>query len=124
MKQTAWIPLKMHIIIIDEISMVSAQLLGRLELVISKVARRRGLYKLRKDGTSRPVGGVNTLLFGDWWQLKPVSGTALFADPASASGGVTAHGLQLMWGEPLTLYTAAGISRSRYDVEMGGTTAS
>ena len=90
----------LRFILIDEISMVSAQLLGQLELVISKVARRRGLYKLRSDGTSRPFGGVNTLLFGDWWQLKPVSGTALFADPASASGGVTAHGLQLMWGEP------------------------
>lgn len=91
----------LRFILLDEISMVSAQLFGQLELIVAKVIRKRSLFKRRPDdGTSRPFGGVNVLMFGDWWQLKPVSGIALFADPALASSGVAAHGLQLLWGTP------------------------
>ena len=90
----------LRFILVDEISMVSAQLLGQLELLVSKVVRRRSLFKRRPDGTHRPFGGINVLLFGDWWQLKPVSGTALFADPATAGSSTAWHGLQLLWGAP------------------------
>jgi hypothetical protein len=41
---------------------------------------------------------VNILLFGDWWQIKPVSGTALYADPDTAPSAVAHHGMQLFWG--------------------------
>ena len=90
----------LRFILVDEISMVSAQLLGQLEILVSKVTRRRKLFKRRPDGTSRPFGGINVLLFGDWWQLKPVGGTALFADPATVGSGTAWHGLQLLWGAP------------------------
>ena len=53
------------------------ELLGQLEILVSKVVRRRNLFKRRPDSSSKPFGGINVLLFGDWWQLKPVSGTAL-----------------------------------------------
>ena len=39
------------------------------------------------------------LLFGDWWQLKPVSGTALFSNPDDWRTGAGYHGLQLLWGD-------------------------
>ena len=101
----------MRFILVDEISMVSAQLFGQLELTVSKVVRRRNLFKRRPDdGTSRPFGGMNVIMFGDWWQLKPVSGTALFSDPALASSGVTAQGLQLLWENHQMSCTSAGTS--------------
>ena len=90
----------LRFLLIDEISMVSAQLLGQLELIINKVIRRRNVYKIRDDGSSRPFGGLNVLLFGDWWQLKPVGGTALFTNPEMEGSGVALHGLRLMWGQP------------------------
>ena len=40
----------LRFILIDEFSMVSAQLLGQLELLVSKVVRRRNLFKQRLDG--------------------------------------------------------------------------
>ena len=82
--------------------MVSAVIFGVLELVTSKVIRRSSMYRKRSDGTLRPFGGVNVLLFGDMWQLKPVLGTALFANPAEESTEVGGHGLELLWGAPGT----------------------
>ena len=75
----------LRFLILDGISMISAQLMGQLELLINKVLRKRGGYKVRPDGTSRRFGGLNVLLFRDWWQLKPVTGTALFSDPREAA---------------------------------------
>ena len=89
----------LRFILIDEISMIAAQLFGQLELVVRKVIRKRSIYKKRPDGTERPFGGVNVLLFGDWWQIKPVSGTALFANPDSAPSEEARHGLQMLWGQ-------------------------
>ena len=60
----------LRFLLIDEISMITAQLFGQLELVVRKVIRKRSIYKTRPDGTERPFGGVNVLLFGDWWQNK------------------------------------------------------
>ena len=90
----------LRFLLVDEISMISAQLFGQLELIMAKVIRRRSPYRTRSDGTSRPFGGVNVLLFGDWWQLKPVTGTALFSDPEQAPSLVALHGLRLLWGDP------------------------
>ncbi len=78
--------------------MISAQLFAQLEILVSKVIRRRSVYKLRPDGSCRPFGGLNVLLFGDWWQLKPVTGTALFTNPWDAPSFAAFHGLQLLWG--------------------------
>ena len=90
----------LRFIIIDEISMISAQLLAQLEVLVARVVRRRAIYRCRADGTSRPFGGINMLLFGDLWQLKPVTGTELFSNPDDARTGTAAHGLGLLWGAP------------------------
>ena len=54
-----------------------ARLWGQLELEISNVRRKKNGYKKRRNGKLRPFGGLNTLLFGDWWQIPPVAGAAL-----------------------------------------------
>ena len=56
----------LRFILIDEISMVSAPLLGQLELAVAKVKRKRDRYKLDADGQERPFGGVNMIFFGDF----------------------------------------------------------
>ncbi len=38
------------------------------------------------------------LLFGDWWQLRPVKSTALFDQSSKAHSGSAYEGLQLLWG--------------------------
>jgi hypothetical protein len=90
----------LRFLLIDEISMVAAQLLGQLELEISKVTRQRNGYKRRKNGSLRPFGGLNTLLFGDWWQIPPVAGTALFGQPQKTISLTAVHGMNLFWGSP------------------------
>ena len=40
------------------------------------------------------------MTFGDFWQLKPVHGTAIFSDPANAKTLLARHGLELFWGSP------------------------
>ena len=85
------------IMIIDEISMVSAQLLGTLEIIVSKAVRRKSGYKVRPDGSDRPWGGINTMLLGDFWQIEPVTGTPLCAHPDDVATGVAEHGHQLLW---------------------------
>ena len=57
----------LRFVVIDEISMVSAQLLGTLELILGKAVRKRSGYKMRPDGTERPFGGINVILLGDFW---------------------------------------------------------
>ena len=86
----------LRFIIIDEISMVSAELLGQLENIVSKVIRTRASYKIRaSDRAPRAFGGVNVILLGDWWQLQPVRSTALFGYPKK--NGVAGQGLNLLW---------------------------
>ncbi len=77
--------------------MVYAQLLGQMELVVNRVARQNSGYKKRSDKASRNFGGINVLLFGDWSQIKPVGGTALFSYPADAPTQTACHGLKLLW---------------------------
>ncbi len=90
----------LRFIIIDEISMISAQMLAQIDLLTAKVVRKRSGYKVRADGSARPFGGLNVLLFGDWWQLKPVNGTTLYSDPQKAPTQTAYHGMQLLWGSP------------------------
>jgi len=84
-------------ILIDEISMVSAELLFELQWRVSEAARPIGTYKFRPDKSPRPFGGFNILLFGDWWQLPPVQSTALFEQPSKAKQGAAFEGVQLLW---------------------------
>ena len=65
-------------LIIDEISMVSAELLARLELRCRELVRDLAQSKYAKDEASaRPFEGLNIMLAGDMWQLPPPRGTFL-----------------------------------------------
>ena len=61
---------KLEIIIIDEISMVSSVMLHYIHCRLSQI---------RQD--SRPFGNVPILAVGDFFQLAPVKGTALYKTP-------------------------------------------
>ncbi len=64
-----------------------------------KVVRLRSGYKRRRsDGSIRAFGGINVLFFGDWWQLRPVGGKALFSNPLGRQVGLTPSGLNIFWG--------------------------
>jgi hypothetical protein len=44
-------------------------------------------------------GGVNVLMYGDWWQLKPVGGTWLCCNPLDIPAGRAQNALEIFWGE-------------------------
>ena len=95
----------LRFIIIDEISMVSAELLGCLENVVRKAVRQRGTYKLRRKRAGmaeaereRVFGGVNMVFLGDWWQLRPPGQTALFCGATKQIGWTAELGQLIFWG--------------------------
>ena len=88
-------------IIIDEVSMVSAELLGALQYVVTKAIRVRGTYKKRRNGTTCSFAGVHLVMCGDFWQLHPVSGIFLAADFTVISPGRAANALNLFWAESI-----------------------
>eukprot|EP00973_Karenia_brevis_P067337 9366457-Karenia_brevis.AAC.1 len=55
----------LRFVIVDEISMVSAELLAALEAILRRVTRVRSGYKRRADQSIRAFGGINMLFFGD-----------------------------------------------------------
>jgi len=62
--------LRVDIIVIDEISMVSGDLLSYLSDIFSRL-----------HNIHRPFGKVNVILVGDLFQLPPVSGSMVFDSP-------------------------------------------
>ena len=60
----------MKILIIDEFSMMKADILYRIHLRLHEVTQ-----------VDQDFGGVNVYLFGDPAQLKPVCGSFIFAPP-------------------------------------------
>ena len=93
-------------LIIDEISMVSSQLLALVDMKLREVVR--DLVPAKRDETevARPCGGLNVLLLGDFWQLPPPSGGCLSDIPVAFIQGArqyqpsptVVHGQALMWG--------------------------
>lgn len=53
---------KLHTIIIDEVSMVRADMFDALDM----------FFKLNRENPSEPFGGLQVLLFGDHFQLPPI----------------------------------------------------
>ena len=72
-------------ILIDEISMVSAELFAELQKRVAQAVPEVNAYKRRPDKSPRPFGGINVVLHGDNDQLRPVKATALFDRPSSAA---------------------------------------
>ena len=79
--------------------MVSAELLSELQYLVRQAVQKPGTYKVRSDKSIRPFGGINTLLFGDWWQLRPVRATSLFDHPSKVNSDLVHEGLLLLWGQ-------------------------
>ena len=84
-------------VLIGEVSMISAQLVGVLDILIGKVAWKRDSWKRRAEGTERPFGGLNVMFFGDFSQLTPVSGTTFASSPELAVGSIATHGNNGVW---------------------------
>ena len=62
-------------VIIDEISMVKADMLYQLDIKLQEIKEKPGI----------PFGGVLIAAFGDIFQLKPVCGRYIFAKPANTA---------------------------------------
>ena len=87
----------LHVIIIDEVRMLCAELLGALEYVVMGAVRVQGTYKKRPDGSTRAFGVVNLVMCVDLWQLHPVSGTFLASDFTTVPPGRAQKALRLFW---------------------------
>ena len=84
------------LLILDEISLVSAELLGKISHTMS----------MKRGNLNARFGGVNMMFSGDFGQLEPVSGHALWDDAFATTGNnPTLHtalvGLQI-WANELT----------------------
>ena len=78
-------------IVIDEVTTCSLTLLGLLDSYLRRACAR---HPLARDGRERrPFGGMNVIFAGDLWQLPPVKGKAIFADPFH--GGLTTEEQQI-----------------------------
>ena len=71
----------MRWIIIDEISTVSPELLGLLDLYLRRACCRHPYARLSGGRGKVPFGGINIIFAGDFWQLTPVKAHSLFANP-------------------------------------------
>ena len=65
----------LKMIIIDEISMVKADMLYQLDLRLQEITQRTGV----------PFGGISIFFFGDILQLQPVCGKFIFDRPQNSS---------------------------------------
>ena len=75
----------LSILIIDEISLVDADMLYKIDLRLKEVKQNE-----------KPFGGVALLCFGDLLQIKPVKGRYIFDDPKCDDFNVASH-IQPHW---------------------------
>ena len=93
-------------LIIDEFSMVSAELLAQLERRCREMMRDLSVAKYGScSGEMRPFGGLNVILAGDLFQLPPPRGTFVGDIPwqmlvgrPTATSALAAQGQTLIWG--------------------------
>ena len=87
-------------LIIDEISMVSANFLAELDMHLRQIMTDVSLMKKDTYGIDQPFGGINILFVGDFHQLDPPTGAPINAIPATfiqnsrqyAPGATDEHG--------------------------------
>ena len=100
-------------ILIDEISMISAQLFGQLHFAVQKAIPLRSPFLRKEDRKIRPFGGMNVLLFGDMWQLKPVTSQALWTPPWETKSQTAHAGATLLWERLRRCWVLTGSQRCR-----------
>ena len=76
----------LKIVIIDEISMVKADMLYQLDLRLQEIMERVGV----------PFGGVSVFTFGDMMQLKPCMGRYICDDPIGQEFQIV-HAIEPRW---------------------------
>ena len=72
-------------LIIDEISMVSANFLAELDMHMRQIMTDVSIMKQDTSRIDKAFGGVNIFFVGDFHQLDPPSGTPINALPARVS---------------------------------------
>ena len=94
-------------LILDEFSMVSAELLAQLEHRCRDLVRDLSLAKFATDNSVEPFGGLNVILSRDLFQLPPPKGTFvgdvpwdLLTGKKKAKQATALHGQTLLWGGP------------------------
>ena len=68
-------------LIIDEVSMISANVLAELDMHLRAIMSQVSITKRDTQNIDRPFGGINILFVGDFHQLDPPSGTLINAIP-------------------------------------------
>ena len=99
---------EMRWLIIDEISMVSLELLARVERACRQLLRQGSPFRhSAEDHRARPFGGLNVLVVGDLWQLEPPKGHFVAGFPhewLTTAGAkqrlLLTQGQDLIWGKP------------------------
>ena len=76
----------LKLVIIDEVSMVKADMLMQLDLRLQEITEKMGV----------PFGGVGVLVFGDLMQLPPCLGRPVFAEPLNKDFVIT-HRINPRW---------------------------
>ena len=76
----------LKIVIIDEFSMVKADMLYQLDLRLKEL----------KETPDVPFGGVAVFLFGDLLQLKPTAARYIFDEPANQQFQIS-HAIESLW---------------------------
>ena len=57
----------LRVMILDELGMIFAELLGALNHVTTNAIRTNNTYKKRTDGTTRAFGDLNVVMCVDFW---------------------------------------------------------
>ena len=76
----------LKLVIIDEISMVKADMLYQLDLRLQEITEKVGL----------PFGGLSIIVFGDMMQLRPCMGKYICEEPSNKEFRIT-HALAPRW---------------------------
>lgn len=87
--------LTLDVLVIDEISMLSAQLFDKLEEVARIIRRKNPPRMLKEEILDRPFGGIQLILSGDFLQLPVVGDENLFCFEAESWHRCVDHTIEL-----------------------------
>ena len=94
-------------LILDEISLVDAKLLGQAERDLREVIPAASRWKTNREGQARAFGGINIIFTGDFHQLPPPAGIYLADVPRcrldpngekNPEHALADHAKEIFWG--------------------------